>query len=470
MNTEVYKLPIYSSKITRKLPDFSFNKAKFYLLIGTIFYFLLFYIKGKFFACKFLLLWLVGGCVAYSVIDLYTSLYIYVFAIPLEQAITNWAGGRFNTLTYLITFLAIFSIFRFKYERAFAKISVFEAILIAFIIWTSATILWSKDVHTGMGNTLYNIGGLFIVYFYKRFIKNEEILKKSFYFFASGILVMCISLFYIYKPGSALIKRAGDGQVIQNALGLGTDLDPQQYARAANVSIIFLFFLLEKTKKGIFKNIIYLIIAILGLSIPLTLNRSSIIMEVFSLLFLAFFSPSIGRKTKKIIIVSAIIFLAFYAAIKINPKAVLYRFEMTKDYYIHKDYKTLTSGRIYIWKVSLSFIKENFISGLGLGSFPVRYALRTGLPPRVNHNAYLKYFSETGIFGFILFLSLVIYIGYLAYKTENFRHISFTLWFIFASSVFLHEMLRAKDLWFAIAVIFYFYYANKQMKTIKKGN
>lgn len=464
MSTKIGTIPVLPEKITKKLPDFSFNRAKYYLLLGTIFYFLLFYLKGKFFACKFLLFWLVGGCVAYSVIDFYSALYIYAFSIPLEQAITNWAGGRFNTLTYLIVFLALFSIFRFKYEKAFDKLSIFEGILIAFIVWTSTTLLWSKDVKIGMGNTLYNIGGLFIVYFYKRFIRNEDILKKSLYFFIYGILVMCISLFYIYKPGSALIKRASDGQVIQNALGLGTDLDPQQYARAANVAIIFVFFLIEKQKNKLFKNFLYFIIFILAISIPLTLNRSSILVELLSLIFFALFSPSIGKKLKKIIVVSVVIIILLYGAFKINPEALTYRFKSTESYYESGDFRRLTSGRYYIWKISLSLIREEFISGVGLGSFPIRFSMRTGAPPRANHNAYLKYFSETGIFGFLFFVSLIAYIGYTAFKCKEFKHISVCLWFIFASSVFLHEMLRAKDLWFATGIIFCLYHIDSKIK------
>lgn len=441
-------------KSENSVPDLSFDKAKKFLLIGTIVYFLLFFLKGKFFACKFLLFWLVGGCLTFSVIDFYTSLYIYAFAIPLEQAITNWAQGRFNTLTYLIVFLALFSIFRFKYEKAFDQLSIFEAVFIIFIIWTSTTLLWSRDTNVGMGNSLYNIGGLFIVYFYKRFLKNEKILKNTLLFFIYGILVICFSLFYIYKPGSSLIKRASDGQVIQNALGLGTDLDPQQYARAANVSIIFLFFLLEKQKIKVLKNLIYFLIIVLGLSIPLTLNRSSILIEFLSLIFLALLSPSVGVKMKKIIVVFGIIALFIYGAFKINPEALSYRLKTTENYYESGDLRRLSSGRIYIWKVSISFIKEEFISGLGLGSFPIRFSLRTGLPPRANHNAYLKYFSETGIFGFSLFVMLIAYIGYSAYNIKKYRHITFSLWFVFAASVFLHEMLRAKDLWFATTIIF----------------
>lgn len=453
MNTGISAVPPYLNKRVNIVDDFSVRKAKYFLILGTIIYFLLFYLKGKFFACKFLLFWLVGGSIAFSAIDFYTSLYIYAFAIPLEQAITNWAGGRFNTLTYLIVFLAIFSIFRFKYEKAFDQFTIFEAILIVFIVWTSTTLLWSKDVKIGMGNTLYNIGGFFIVYFYKGFLKKEDILIKTLNFFIYGILVMCVSLFYIYKPGSALIKRAGDGQVIQNALGLGTDLDPQQYARAANVAIILIFYLIEKQKNKFLKNLYYFILIVLAVSIPLTLNRSSILVQLLSLIFFALLSPSVGLKAKKIIIVSGIIFLLMYGAFKINPEALSYRLKTTESYYGSGDLRRLTSGRYYIWKISLNFIKEEFISGLGLGSFPIRFSLRTGLPPRANHNAYLKYFSETGILGFTLFIFLIGLIGYFAFQTKKYRHICLTLWLIFASSVFLHEMLRAKDLWFAAAII-----------------
>jgi len=70
--------------------------------------------------------------------------------------------------------------------------------------------------------------------------------------------------------------------------------------------------------------------------------------------------------------------------------------------------------RITYWQVALRMIKDNFFTGVGLNNFGTIYGKYQFLDAgdvKTTHNDYLQVFSETGVFGFLLFSAFWIYIG-----------------------------------------------------------
>ena len=62
--------------------------------------------------------------------------------------------------------------------------------------------------------------------------------------------------------------------------------------------------------------------------------------------------------------------------------------------------------RVTYWKVGLTMIQDNFWTGVGLGNFGTAYAKYQYLGAgdvQAAHNAYLQFFCETGVFGFLAF-------------------------------------------------------------------
>lgn len=440
----------------RKYIDSSFQRASIYLIIGSLFFLFILFAKNNIIASKFFLFWLSGGCIVYAILDFKASIYILSFTIPLEQAITNWGGGRFNSVSYLLIIVFIISIFKYKMRAYEIKLTKLEIIFIFWIIYCAATILWSNHKIIGIGNTLYHIGGFLIIFLFTRELKDPVKLIKSVKLYIIGIILMTVAVFTTYRPGSAMIKKAS-GEWINNALGLGTDIDPHQYARGAIVGLILSLFIIEITKSKKIKYLAFCFVIILGFSIPLTLNRSSVIMEVLALTAWVFTSKGFSVKMKKIFILFILILSISYIVYKLNYKAVKLRFETTQASYTEENWRRFTAGRYYIWKVAFNLFLENPFGGVGLGSFSYRYALRTGDSPKATHNAYLKFLVETGIFGFLLFSYIIASIGITALKLKRFRHIAISLWVAFAFIITAHELLRAKDFWFASAVILAFY-------------
>jgi O-antigen ligase len=66
--------------------------------------------------------------------------------------------------------------------------------------------------------------------------------------------------------------------------------------------------------------------------------------------------------------------------------------------------------RIEVWKACIAIIKDNFILGIGFGTlFKYISAYSSVVKPNIEHchNLYLQVFTETGVFGFGLFLTFI---------------------------------------------------------------
>ncbi|HAU32209.1 MAG: Glycosyl transferase group 1 [Desulfotomaculum sp. 46_296] len=86
------------------------------------------------------------------------------------------------------------------------------------------------------------------------------------------------------------------------------------------------------------------------------------------------------------------------------------------------------AGRLDIWMVGLKILKENLALGVGLDNFPYAYTKYfsqiPGISPEIGlnknpHNIFLATITELGIPGFILFLSLFVYLWRCAGNSGN---------------------------------------------------
>ncbi len=443
--------------------DLSFRIALSFIIIGTVAFVITNTATDRFASSKFLFIYFCGLSILLSFKYLRSSIYLISFIIPLEQAISNWGGGRFNTLAYVLIFLAFVAILKSKEAADYIYFSKLEIVFLLFIIWTAYTVTWSLHKLIGIGNTLYHIGGFLIIYLLVREIRDKNGLINVIKFYLMGSLLMTYALYTTFKPGSATIKKA-EGEIIQNALGLGTNIDPEQYARGATVAIFLSLFLYEYLNKSKFKFIYIIMAVFFGISVVLTLNRSSQLALLIGSISYFLFSPSFTAKAKKVFFISFLVFLMGYFAWKINAPAIKERLELTEGFYTQKDWKKLTAGRSFLWKQSIEIFKDNPVIGIGLGGFGIKFWQKTGYLPRVNHNAYLKFATETGIIGLSLFLMLLYLLGVTAIKIVKYRHISLALFLSFVFKIGTHEMLRNKEYWFSMAIILIIYYLGRRKK------
>ena len=62
-----------------------------------------FFVLGREQASQIVLLWVTVGCLGYAFLrrNFVAALSLYAFAVPFEQVFFAWAGGQYNTLTYI---------------------------------------------------------------------------------------------------------------------------------------------------------------------------------------------------------------------------------------------------------------------------------------------------------------------------------------------------------------------------------
>lgn len=166
--------------------------------------------------------------------------------------------------------------------------------------------------------------------------------------------------------------------------------------------------------------------ALLPLIILVTQSRGALIGLVSSGLIF-FMVHSRGRRLKSLLALGAagIVLLPFV------PRSAWERFELMKNLtstttIAEADPEGSAEARYNIWRVAGTIIKENPVTGIGLGVYArahAMYAPRVGVPVtalgfRDTHSTYLNVAAETGIPGALIFLSMV---GVVAVSCERTR-------------------------------------------------
>ena len=169
-------------------------------------------------------------------------------------------------------------------------------------------------------------------------------------------------------------------------------------------------------------------VVVLPLMILLTQSRGALIALVASgILFFVLYTK--GRRVRSLLMAAAaaIVILPFV------PTSAWQRFSLMKNLASgntkEADPEGSADARYNIWRVAGTIIKENPVSGIGLGVYPrghAMYAPRVGVPVaalgfRDTHSTYLNVAAETGIPGLFLFLSMI---GVVAVGSERTRRLA----------------------------------------------
>ena len=142
--------------------------------------------------------------------------------------------------------------------------------------------------------------------------------------------------------------------------------------------------------------------------ILLTGSRAGVIGLITLFLLILFTKLERIRWFYKIALLIALFTLYLLNEDKINIERYMTLTEMGSDYNVSEE-----TGRVQIWKRAYQLISENPLTGIGANCFPMALGyLRQELflTPRwqASHNSYIQIITETGLIGFIIFLSLII--------------------------------------------------------------
>ena len=199
----------------------------------------------------------------------------------------------------------------------------------------------------------------------------------------------------------------------------------------------FIFFTNKEKRK---RMAIFALMAFAVMALILTGTRGIWASALFPALFLGylFFKKEISRRAAVSARFPLILFLGFFPLSSLILNSA--QFAMTGGSAGNKVFserirsiidtnEVSNSGRIYIWKETISSMEKNPILGVGIGNFPTILkqnptAIKAGASA---HNLYLNFFAELGIFGFAATM-LIIY-EILKKSRQLFKNGEFAVWF-----------------------------------------
>ncbi len=92
--------------------------------------------------------------------------------------------------------------------------------------------------------------------------------------------------------------------------------------------------------------------------------------------------------------------------------------------------KDLTKGRIYLWKITISWIKKSWVTGYGWVDSNIRYGMYRIVAHA--HNQLLEFIFQGGIIQLTLYLILIFYVAYLLNKNYDFRSVTILIFSLFS--------------------------------------
>ncbi|WNQ10432.1 O-antigen ligase family protein [Paenibacillus aurantius] len=180
-------------------------------------------------------------------------------------------------------------------------------------------------------------------------------------------------------------------------------------------------------------------------------------MVIFSLLINHFFSPKIKQMTKQltkfkfnklilpsalVIIFSVLIGITFSvpAARSLLPASISSKIEKTNLS------QNSVLERLTFYRDTAKFLKDQPIIGAGGGAWAALYEKYQSNPyeSRQAHNFFLQLLTEVGLLGFIILLSLIIYVYYhfiRRYNEHDSNDVSKLIYFIITTSILVHSAI-----------------------------
>ena len=223
-------------------------------------------------------------------------------------------------------------------------------------------------------------------------IKDQEDIEnilKTFYF--SALIVAITAFEYLFY-----------GHLTYDGRLQAFYASPNYLAMFLSPAIFVGLFLIKsiEPQKGIRKYALPVTLFLISLIIFFTYSYAAWISIILSLMIVALITKNISKKF--ILISTLIIFFAFLTQMN-NPKL--------KDTFSER---SSLSSRMIIWKSSVLMIKNNPVFGIGPGNFQNKYLeYQKYFPPYLEwavpepHNLYLAFWLQSGVIGFIGFISLI---------------------------------------------------------------
>ncbi len=237
--------------------------------------------------------------------------------------------------------------------------------------------------------------------------------------------------------------------------------NPNEFAIMCIMSLICLNYFIPSVNNRFLRILMFSAIPVMFFGLAFSISRTGLIAAIMVAAIMLFLKFRI--KVSNILVKStpiALFVIGFIILISVLPSQY-------RDLWFGSIQREIsnrtgtTEVRLEIWKISIDTIKENPITGIGVGRFKSfaenKWTLDQDYRQRAVHNTYLGVLTEMGVVGFILFLifNIAILYGLISYSrnkglatgNENISYMFFLVLIVWAIFGLFGNGEYAKVLW-----------------------
>jgi len=335
-------------------------------------------------------------------------IYFLIIWLPYEGLLLPEEGDiRILRLIIILSILLLaWSKFWLKQEKLTYPPRKIMTPLLAVFIWAGLTIPLAPYPSTSLFILLKLMTFLAIFILVFNLVRSESDLKKILYFSIFASLPIFLITFYQY-----FILQIGR---VPGIFGNPNTLGIYCFLTAAITMLLIKF----EFQRQFRKSILWLWFFVSMVALFCSGSRASLL--GFTVLILAYLIMT--KHYKMIMLISAVLLLIIVYIVRNEA--------LFTDFSKVTRLLSGTTGRTLIWESTMPMIKENLITGVGIGGVPnslysyvqsthpvISYALRQTIERGLIHNGYLQKLAELGIIG--LFMVLWANINFIRYLRVN---------------------------------------------------
>lgn len=322
------------------------------------------------------------------------------------------------------------------------KPGIFHLLMLFFLLWTSSTLLWSRDVDRTWERMFIYIRMLGLALMIWDLYETQTMVRTALQAYVLGAYIHAASVVYNFWTGAESVygRFAGAGNIANTTayvLGMGIPLawylatlrqpDEQPASKYAQVLS--------------WVNFAYFPIAIT--TIALTATRFGVLMAVPACLYGLFM---LMRSRGKLSLVIVVLLLGVLAGLStFVPTASLERLAEMDDSIRAGD----LTGRVTLWKTAQTVWEQHPILGIGSDAFPS--VNRSG---KAVHNTYLVTLVENGMIGLIFYLLVLLIVFVTAWRLPGWESLFWlTLLVVWGVASLVLNLAHEKSIWLFFSLL-----------------